>query len=100
MEFAARDIPFAREVLLVVEYKHVPLACHYRADFVCFGEVLVELKALDRLSGNEEAQVINYLKATGRSVCLLLNFGTRSLEHKRLVLSGRKSAESAQSADK
>lgn len=55
----------------------------------------MELKALDKLSGIEEAQVINYLKATGHTVGLLLNFGTRSLEHRRLVLSPKKSAESA-----
>jgi GxxExxY protein len=59
--------------------------------------VVIELKALARMSGTEEAQLINYLKATGYEVGLLLNFGARSLQHRRLVLS--KSVESAKSAD-
>lgn len=86
VEYAARGIPFEREVILVVKYKGVALNCHYKADFICFGEVLVELKALDRLTSREEAQVINYLKATGLSRAVLLNFGAPSLEYKRLVL--------------
>jgi GxxExxY protein len=49
--------------------------------------VVVELKALARTSGTEEAQIINYLKATGHEVGLLINFGTRSLQHRRFVLS-------------
>jgi GxxExxY protein len=65
----------------------------YSPDFICFDSVVVELKALSRMSGTEEAQVINYLKATGHQVGLLINFGRRSLEHRRFVLS--KSAESA-----
>jgi GxxExxY protein len=56
---------------------------------------MVEIKALGQLTGVEESQVINYLKASGYSIGLLLNFGARSLQHKRLVLSPGKSAESA-----
>ncbi|HAF12212.1 MAG TPA: GxxExxY protein [Blastocatellia bacterium] len=85
-EFTNRDIPFIREVKLPLAYKAQPLHTGYCADFVCFNSVVVELKALARLSGTEEAQVINYLKATGHEVGLLLNFGTRSLEHRRFVL--------------
>ncbi|MDK2857592.1 MAG: hypothetical protein PWQ89_711 [Verrucomicrobiota bacterium] len=79
------------------ELGHGFLEAVCRADFVCFGEVIVELKALQRLTGVEEAQVINYLQATGLQRGLLLNFGTPSLQHKRLVFNLR---ESAQSADK
>lgn len=58
----------------------------YQADFVCYGEVIIELKALRNLSGTEESQVINYLKATGLKRGLLLNFGAPSLQYKRFVL--------------
>ena len=86
IEFAMRDVPFRREVKLPIEYKGQCLLTAYSADFICFETVVVELKALARLSGTEEAQVINYLKATGYEVGLLLNFGARSLEHRRFVL--------------
>jgi GxxExxY protein len=84
-EFGLRQIPFAREVQLIVEYKSVPLACRYKADFVCYGEVIVELKALDRLTNLEVAQVLNYLKATGLQRALLINFGAESLQFHCLV---------------
>ena len=84
-EFTFRNIPFEREVELIISYKAEPLACKYRADFICYKEVIVELKALCALSGVEEAQVINYLKATGIQRSLLINFGGSSLKYKRLV---------------
>ena len=94
-ELAKREIPFRAEVELPVFYKGERLSSSYRADFVCFDSIIVEVKALGQLTGIEESQLINYLKASGHSVGLLLNFGARSLQHKRLVLSPRKSAESA-----
>lgn len=84
-ELTARRIPFAREAELVISYKGEPLACRYRADFICYGEVIVELKALSAIGGPEEAQVINYLKATGYQRALLINFGAPSLKYKRMV---------------
>jgi GxxExxY protein len=63
------------------------LAKTYQPDFVCFDEVIVEIKAISGLSGMEEAQIINYLKAAKLEVGLLINFGSRSLEHKRFVYS-------------
>jgi GxxExxY protein len=85
VELAARSIPFRREPELPVLYKGRLLPTLYRADFVCHESVIVEVKALAALTGIEEAQVINYLKAAGLETGLLLNFGGESLEFKRLV---------------
>jgi GxxExxY protein len=72
----------------------------YRADFICFDTVIVELKALSQISGVEVSQVLNYLKATGFCVGLLLNFGAPSLQQRRFVFSpSSQSAQSAESAD-
>jgi GxxExxY protein len=102
IEFASRNIPSEREVILPVQYKNRVLPVHYRADFVCFSEIIVEFKALSRLSSVEESQLLNYLKATGLKRGLLFNFGTSSLQYKRLVwnyhdasISEEKSAQSA-----
>lgn len=96
-EFAERDIPNRREVPIPIAYKGRPLTCAYRADFLCFNDVLVEIKALSRLSSIEDAQVLNYLKATGLTIGLLINFGAPKLEYKRLILTPhlRPSASSA-----
>lgn len=85
VELPIRNIPFERECLVPVTYKGERLACGYRADFVCFDDVLVELKALTRLTVIEQAQILNYLKATGKKRGLLLNFGSSRLEYRRLV---------------
>jgi GxxExxY protein len=97
MELTVRKVPFHREVVLPVRYKGQLLQCGYRADFVCFEEVIVELKAIGQLTGVDEAQTINELKAINLHRALLINFGAPSLEYKRLVFNLR---ESAQSADK
>ena len=97
IELKKRDIPFRREVELPVHYKGEQLNVSYRADFICFDTVIVELKALSQISGVEVSQVLNYLKATGFGVGLLLNFGAASLQQRRLVFSP--SAKSEESAD-
>jgi len=85
IEFPVKQIPFEREVALPVKYKSILLPVHYRADFGCFSEIIVEFKALSRLSTVEEAQLLNYLNTTGLKRGLLINFGASSLQYKRLV---------------
>jgi len=98
IELKSWGIFHGREVELPVFYKGQRLACEYRADFVCFEWVIIELKAVSELSGAHEAQVINYLKATGIEIGLLINFGGESLDFKRFIRSS--SAPSAKSADR
>lgn len=86
LELRSRNIPFEFEKDLPVLYKGQRLDTLYRADLICYGKVIVELKALDRLTGKEESQIMNYLKATGFRVGVLLNFGSRGkLEWKRFA---------------
>ena len=85
LELQKREIPYSRELKFPVVYKGHRLANQYQPDFICFGQIVVELKALGRLSTLEEAQLINYLKVTGYHTGLLLNFGSRSLEKRRFV---------------
>lgn len=82
-EFIAAGIPYQREVNLVINYKGQPLKQEYIADFVCYGKIIVELKAVSKLSDIEKAQVINYLKATGYKLGILANFGETSLKVER-----------------
>ena len=86
IELADRRIPFAREMRLQVRYRNRILPVFYTVDFICFDDVLVELKALNGIGPVEEAQLINYLRVARRSRGLLLNFGATSLQHKRLVV--------------
>ncbi len=85
IEFIAASIPFQRESAVPVSYKGTKLGTTYRADFICYDSIIVELKALTRLSGTEEAQLIHYLKSTGMKRGLLINFGAHRLEYKRFV---------------
>ncbi len=85
IEFKKREIPYARESQVKIIYKDITLKKTYYADFVCYDKIIVETKAIQQLTGIDESQVINYLKATGFELGLLINFGAESLEYKRLV---------------
>jgi GxxExxY protein len=84
-EFADQGISFKSQPVIQIAYKGKPLDKTYQPDFVCYEEIIIEIRAISSLSGVEEAQLINYLKATGLKVGLLLNFGAKSLEHKSFV---------------
>ncbi len=85
LELKDRNIPFQREAKLSIEYKGQILKKYYIADFICFGRIILELKALSDLTSEHESQVLNYLKATDLKLGLLINFGSRRLQYKRFV---------------
>ena len=84
-EFTYQGIPYKSQPPVRIKYKGEPLKKKYEPDFICYDDVIVEIKAMDKLSSNEHAQIINYLKASELKVGLLINFGSKSLEHKRFV---------------
>ena len=87
IEFQKRNIPYEREKELRISYREVELKQTYRADFVCYGKIIVELKAVHELDDVHRAQVINYLHITQCKLGILLNFGhPDELQFERLVL--------------
>lgn len=86
-ELETRGIPYIAQHPIGINYKGKLLQSHYFADLLCYEEIIVELKALNQIGGVEEAQLLNYLKATGMKLGLLINFGKHpKLEWKRLIL--------------
>jgi len=85
IEFDMRKLPFERQKSIDVYYKGKP-AKQFVCDFLVDNKVLVEIKAIRELTNMERSQVLNYLKATGTKVALLINFGEQSLKYKRFVL--------------
>jgi GxxExxY protein len=86
MELSALNIPFEYQKDLKVFYRGKPLKHTYRADFVVDGKIIVENKASSGLTNNDRAQMINYLKATGYRLGILINYGSPSLQYERLIL--------------
>ena len=86
IEFGKRQIPHEEQKRININYKGITLHKKYIADFLCYAQILVEIKAIRRITNTEEAQLLNYLKASGYSVGVLLNFGTPKLEWKRFAL--------------
>jgi len=89
IEFDLRKVRYERQKGIDVFYKKL-LAKQFVCDFLVGEKVLVEIKTIKAITGVEEAQVLNYLRATGLEVGLLINFGEQSLKYKRLVLQGQK----------
>ena len=86
IEFKNKNIPYVREKRLPIYYDGQKLKTYYQADFICYDNIIVELKAIKALSDIEKAQVFNYLKASKLKKALLLNFGESHLVFKRFVL--------------
>lgn len=85
IEFERREIPYAPKATLPISDLGHDLRLHYYADFICFDDVIVELKALKEIGDREVAQVINYLKASKKRRGLVLNFGATSFQYRRVV---------------
>lgn len=86
IEFGMQEIPFVAQAELQLAYKGRVLKKSYQPDFLCFGKIILEIKALSNLMDEHRAQIHNYLKATGLRLGLLVNFGSRGkLESERIV---------------
>jgi GxxExxY protein len=83
-ELTLRNIPFEKQVKLPVLYKDMVVG-DYVADFMIDGKLIVEIKAVSNFNSQHQAQAMHYLAATGLHLALLLNFGTGSLEHRRVI---------------
>ena len=86
LEFNSLSIPFEQEKILEIYYKGIKLRKNYVADFVCFDKIIIELKALNKITIEHESQVLNYLKIPGFKLGIITNFGERSFKYKRIVL--------------
>ena len=86
LEFIRHSIAYERESQIDIYYKGIVLDKKYYSDFVCYDEIVLELKAVKSLEEIHSAQLMNYLKATGKKVGYLINVGSTSLEYKRFIL--------------
>ena len=84
-EFIKNTIPYQREVKLDLFFNGEKLDKKYKADFVCFDDIILEIKSVSFLHENFTKQTINYLKATNKKLGLLINFGEKSLKYKRII---------------
>ena len=85
-EFSLRDVPYQEHPELRIMYKDQFLQQKYITDFIAYDQIVIELKVMKQLGPNEEAQLLNYLKATGMRLGLLINFGSSGkLEWKRMI---------------
>jgi GxxExxY protein len=82
VELGLRGIPYETEKPIAITYKDKPLERVYKADLVCYGNIVVELKSVEKLKAEHTAQLLNYLKATGMPMGILINFGEKPLRYK------------------
>ncbi len=85
LEFSNVNIPYEREKKLPVFYNNHPLKKYFKADFICFNSIIIELKATKILIEADIKQIINNVKATKFKLGLLINFGTTSLTYKSII---------------
>ena len=84
-EFVKNNIPYKREVKLDLFFNGEKLDKKYKADFICFDNIILEIKAVSFIHENFTKQILNYLKATDKKLGLLINFGEKSLKYKRII---------------
>lgn len=84
-EFVKNNIPYQREVKLDLFFNGEKLDKKYKADFICFDNIILEIKAVSFIHENFTKQTLNYLKATDKKLGLLINFGEKSLKYKRII---------------
>lgn len=84
-EFTKLALPFQKEKKLALYYDGEKMNKYYRADFLCYNKVVLEVKALEFIARNLNKQLFNYLKATTMKLGILVNFGKSSLEYKRIL---------------
>lgn len=90
IELGLRNIPNLPQHDVFIKYKEIKLKQYFKPDFLCYNKIIVEIKAIDRLTSREEAQLLNYLKATNLPVGLLINLGSaKDLEWKRMILTNQ-----------
>ena len=86
-EFVMRNIPYIREKELTINYKGIKLSKTFKADFLCYNKIILELKAVKEFADEHYAQIYNYIKASNLDLGILMNFGTLSLEYERIPAS-------------
>ncbi|MCF6297578.1 MAG: GxxExxY protein [Flavobacteriaceae bacterium] len=84
-EFTKSNIPFKSQVKLNVFYEGEQLKKYYKADFICYDKILLEIKSVSQIPVAFYAQVKNYLTATKMELGMLINFGESSLTYKRII---------------
>ncbi len=87
IEFQEQNIPYQREVALFAEYHSKLLATEFKPDFICYGHIIVELKAVKELEDYQRSQTINYARVAKAQIALLINFGETSLRYERFAIS-------------